>query len=402
MPAKIGSVTERLLLKDLALADGISPQLRLGVAVLVEDGHIAWLGSTEEADVPGAEVLDGGGATLIPAMVDGHSHLTGQGGSHWIERFSDPPERLLAVARENAERLVQAGILWARDVGAPSDNGRPLNITIREELRDRPGQPYIRAAGTWVAKTGYLEPLTISAADGAALRELALAQLDLGADFVKIMLDPPAGTGDSAPFSVDEVRGVCEAVHARGRRITAHASIADAARVGALAGVDSIEHGFAIDADVARTMAANNVALVSTLSVLASWQTFARTTRIERFASEDNQRRVLERREQAFASVGMARKAGVRIAAGSDFGGGSVRAGHLAWEVELLIEAGLEPHEALGAATWRGGEVLGEEFAGRVVQGAPADFVLVHGDPLSDPAALWRVWAVYQHGRRVA
>jgi imidazolonepropionase-like amidohydrolase len=398
----IGSVTERLLLRDLALADGTGPRLQLGVAVLVEDGHIAWLGPTEEADWPGAEVLDGGGATLIPALVDGHSHLTGQGGSHWIERFSDPPERLLTVARENAQRLVQAGILWARDVGAPSANGQPLNIKIREELRGHSGQPYIRAAGTWVAKTGYLEPLTISAADGSELRQQALAQLDLGADFVKIMLDPPAGTGDSAPFSVDEVRAVCEAVHARGRRITAHASIEDAVRVGANAGVDSFEHGFAIDDGVARTMAANDVALVTTLSVIASWQTFARTTRIERFASEDNQRRVLERRAQAFASVAAARRAGVRIAAGSDFGGGSVRAGHLAWEVELLIEAGLEPYEALGAATWRGGEVLGDEFAGRVVQGAPADFVLVHGDPLSEPTALWRVWAVYQRGRRVA
>src|SRR5437667_8652035 len=96
-----------------------------------------------------------------------------------------------------------------------------------------------------------------------------------------------------------------------------------------------------------------------------------------------------------------AHKAGVRIATGSDFGGGSVRAGHLAWEVQLLVEAGLQPWEALGAATWRGGELLDEPHAGRLGPGAPADFVLVHGDPLSDPAALWRVWAVFQRGVRV-
>jgi len=92
----------------------------------------------------------------------------------------------------------------------------------------------------------------------------------------------------------------------------------------------------------------------------------------------------------------------VRIAAGSDFGGGSVRAGHLAWEVEQLVEAGLEPHEALAAISWRGGELLRIEHAGRLQPGDPADLVLVHGDPLVDPRALWRVWAVFKAGERVA
>jgi len=85
---------------------------------------------------------------------------------------------------------------------------------------------------------------------------------------------------------------------------------------------------------------------------------------------------------------------GVRIAAGTDFGGGSLRANQLAWEVESLVAAGLEPWEALAAATWRGGELLGEPDAGDLRDGGPADFVLVHGDPLSDPTALWRVWRV--------
>jgi imidazolonepropionase-like amidohydrolase len=228
-----------------------------------------------------------------------------------------------------------------------------------------------------------------------------MAQLDGGADFVKLMLDAPAGEL-SAPFTVDEVSRVVNAIHARGRRVTAHATILDGARVAALAGVDSIEHGFTLDDDIASSMATNNVALVSTLSVIASVETFAKTTRIERFASEAGQRRTAERRERAFASIRTAHRAGVRIASGSDFGGGSVRAGHLAWEIELLVQAGLEPWEALAAATWRGGELLGEPHAGRIGSGAPADFVLVHGDPLSDPAACWRVWAVFQRGVRVA
>ena len=72
----------------------------------------------------------------------------------------------------------------------------------------------------------------------------------------------------------------------------------------------------------------------------------------------------------------------------------AVSANQLAWEVEQLVLAGMEPWEALGAATWRGGELLGEPDAGVIREGGPADLVLVHGDPVSDPAALWRAWHV--------
>jgi cytosine/adenosine deaminase-related metal-dependent hydrolase len=72
--------------------------------------------------------------------------------------------------------------------------------------------------------------------------------------------------------------------------------------------------------------------------------------------------------------------------------------GQLAWEVELLVDAGLPPKDALAAATWRGGEIAGEPTAGKIEADTPADLVLVHGDPLSEPRALWRVWAIFQRG----
>ena len=394
-------MTPRLVIREACLADGHSATLQVGVNLLIENGRIARL-STEEFDAGDAQVLDGGGATIVPAFVDSHSHLTMPGGSHWIDRGSDPPDQLREVARRNAARLVQAGILWARDVGSPAgSDGRAVSLEVRKEMANRVGSPYIRVAGTWIATDGYL-PMTVPVKDGDELRAAVLAQLDSGTDFVKIMLDPDRSAGsDRCPFSVDDVRKACEAVHARGRRITAHATILDGARVGAEAGVDSIEHGMELNDAIAATMRANDVTLVSTLSVLASWATFERTTRIERFTGDEGKRRLALRREGAFAAIKAAHRAGVRIAAGSDFGGGSVRAGHLAWEVEQLVDAGLEPHEALGAVTWRGGELLGIEHAGRIRPGAPADLVLVHGDPLSDPRALWRVWAVFQGGERV-
>jgi len=99
-----------------------------------------------------------------------------------------------------------------------------------------------------------------------------------------------------------------------------------------------------------------------------------------------------ERREAAHKSVRLAHGAGVLICAGTDFGGGSLRANQLAWEVQTLVAAGLEPYDALAAATVNGGRLLGEPGAGVLTQGGPADFLLIHGDPLTDPGSLWRVW----------
>jgi len=144
---------------------------------------------------------------------------------------------------------------------------------------------------------------------------------------------------------------------------------------------------------------AGHTTLVPTLSVLESFVGFAATDG-GRFSESKGASVALL--EQALAAVRTARKAGVRIATGSDFGGGSVRPGHLAWEVEMLVRAGLEPHEALASATWVGGELPGIKEAGPIHEGGPADVVLVHGDPLSDPAVLWRVWRVYHRGERVS
>jgi len=145
----------RVVLHDAALADGTSSSLRTGVSLAIEDGRIAWIRPNDSADTTGAEVVDAGGATIVPAMVDCHSHLTMQGGSHWIARADDPGPVLRQVARDNAKRLADAGILWARDVGAPVKDGAPVSIAARDELKGKAGAPYLRVAGTWIAAKGY-------------------------------------------------------------------------------------------------------------------------------------------------------------------------------------------------------------------------------------------------------
>ena len=125
----------------------------------------------------------------------------------------------------------------------------------------------------------------------------------------------------------------------------------------AAAGIDSMEHGFELDEEVARQMAAAGTFLVSTLAVPRSFLTFAGTTRIERFSGTQGRKSIEEEIESSAQSVRIAHAAGVRIAAGTDFGGGSLRANQMAWEIESLVAAGLQPHEAVAAATWRGGEL---------------------------------------------
>ena len=390
----------RTLYRDAAIADGRSDRPKLGMSVLVEDGRIAWIRPTSDEDPSRAEgltVVDAGGTTIVPGMVDGHSHLTLPGGSHWIERVSDPPSALVAEAARNAELLTRSGVRWARDVGAPVGDDpvdgrrRALSLGVRDRARGRAGWPNIRAAGAWIGSTGALDEWSVEAT-GDGLVAAVEHELDDGADFVKLYLDgaDPA----VCPWSVDEIASAVAAAHARGARVTAHSGRIDGARKGVAGGVDALEHGFELDEAVAAEMARRGTFVVSTLTVFRSWESFAATTSLERFSGDEGRRRIADRRARAEESIRIARAAGVRIATGTDFGGGSTRANQLAWEVESLVAAGLEPWEALAAATWRGGELLDEPDAGTIREGGPADFILVHGDPLSDPTALWRVWRV--------
>ena len=393
-PAPVAPV----LFRGAALADGRSAQLQRDVSIRVENGLVTWIRPTGgEEDPGGATIVDAAGATIVPGLVDAHSHLTGAGGANWIDRFNDPPAVLAATGEANAALAWQYGVRWVRDLGSPivSDpvDGRlrAASLGVRDRLAGRPGFPAIRAAGSWVTRAGSLAGrISAEAANADQLLAVALQQLDEGANLVKLYLEGPDPS--TTPWSIAETRRVVDAVHARGARVAAHAGRINDIRTGVEAGVDTIEHGTELDTATAQQMAAQGTILVSTLTVFRSWLSFSATTTMPFFAAPASVLRLQDQLAGAEAAVRTARDAGVAIAAGSDAGGGSARANHIGWEFQSLIAAGLEPVEALAAVTWRGGEALAEPDAGVIREGGPAHFILVHGDPLTDSGAIWRIW----------
>lgn len=392
-----------LLIDNVRVWDGTGSATRPRMAVEVRNGHIAWIGPA--ADWPGrraqVEVVDGTARTLIPGLIDCHVHYSSPGGPDWVARFTDPPPMLTLRAIELAGASLRSGITSAREVGAP--NG----LNIRWARAAAAGQfpaPHLHAAGTWIAHAGTYVPFAHLFADAGELRAAILEEINAGVDLIKVALAPwnegqrPDGAPE-VPFDAGLLAVAVEVAHGAGLTVACHANDPESCRIAARAGVDSLEHGMFLTDDDLAAMAANGTVLVPTLSVWDDWLFYAREigwpaarlARAERL------------RDTSRAAMAGAIQAGVSIAAGTDAGGGSVRHGRIAREIELMIECGMEPAAALGAATRAGAALIGAAIErGTIEVGKIADLLLLDRNPLDDPSALRLVAAVFQAGRRVA
>jgi imidazolonepropionase-like amidohydrolase len=388
----------RKLYRGANLADGRSATLVRNLSVLVDGGRISWIRPRDAEEDPGQgdlEVVNATGMTMVPGMVDAHCHLTSPGGPNWLDQFKDSPRRMLQTAETNGELARQSGASWLRDVGSPTvidpvdGRNRALALGIRDRWVSRADRPRVRSGGTWIAPPAVMDAgVAVVARNADELVTAALKQLQQGSDLVKLYVQ--AANSNDSPWTAAEVRRVVDAVHARGALVTAHVMRLGPARAAVLAGVDAIEHGFRLDADVCAEMKRRGTRLVTTLIVPKSWLVIGQQSG-GYWATRAGKRVARQLLERGQDSARLARQAGVTICAGTDFGGGGSRAGQLAWEVESLVETGMQPWQALGAATWRGGELMSEPDAGRITETGSADFFLVSGDPYSDPAALWNV-----------
>jgi len=315
------------LYRGCAMVDHPTRSLAPEMAMLATDGQLGWLGPAEEAPDPGpgGEVVDAGGTTAVAGLVAAHRHLTLPGGAPWIDRAADPTPRLLAIAEDNARLLGQAGVRWARDVGAPLRDGRALSLTVRERWRGRPGYPYVRVAGGWLARTGSLPAGCRSrSTTGTGSWPPPSASSMPAPTWSSCPWTAPTAT--APPFPADQVHQRVEAAHARGATVPAHSAPLPGARAAVTAGVDALEHGFRLDADLARVLAAAGDALVATLTVLESWASVGATTRLGRFASAEGGRAGRAGRGGPCVGPTLAHGAGVLLGAGTDFGGGWLRA----------------------------------------------------------------------------
>jgi imidazolonepropionase-like amidohydrolase len=337
---------------------------RLPAIVLPEgERRDLWVrdGSLTSTPVDDAPALPGRFA--LPGLVDAHAHLA------VLNR--EPGDA--ATAARSLLILRQQGVLLVRDVGAPQ------SATL--DLDPNPEFPILIAAGRWLAPedrfyTPFHRPVPAGALVPAALTELAR-----GAKWIKVIAD---WTTPELSYSAEVLRGLVERVHAAGARVAAHTQWAGVREIVA-AGVDSIEHGCALDRDTLATMAARGVAWTPTLSAFNSpLPPDARPDLVERRGSVlDNYR----------AMIPAAHELGVPILAGTD------TVGTVVDEVRQLIAYGLAPVAALRAATTDARRFLG---AAGLEDGASADVVTFDDDPRDDPDVLRRPAAIILRGRRVA
>ncbi|MGG5820777.1 amidohydrolase family protein [Falsiroseomonas sp. HW251] len=375
----------------------------------VDGARIAWIGRQGERPVPdGATVIELGAHWLLPGLVDAHLHLWGLDLSEPSALWSWTPAYRAARAVSDLGALLDAGITAVRCCGGPL--GPSLARAVREGVV--PG-PHIVAAGEFVcSRAGTWDPAawplewaerTGMFADGPdEIRRRVRERLRQGADFIKIGGSVGEHTDVLRPwgndparlrlsYGDDEVAAAVAEAHRNGLRVATHA-IGDAAVRQALeAGVDTIEHGHGVTEDTAKRLADSGAWLVPTLSLPA--------LRIERappaIAEGWKRHREVQRR-----SLQIALRQGVRIAAGTDFVGPPFTPlGPSAMELELLVEAGMTPEQALHAGTIGGAAAMGmADRIGRLAPGLEADVIAVPGDPARDIALVRRVGFVMRGG----
>ncbi|MBT8405264.1 MAG: amidohydrolase family protein, partial [Gemmatimonadetes bacterium] len=373
-----------------------------GWVVRVGDDRIVAVGP--EADVPsdGAERVELAGTTLLPGLIEGHAHLLlhPYDETPWTDQvLLEPWGERVARGVVHARHTLEAGVTTVRDLGSEGAGYMDVGLKSAIEKGVVPG-PRLIVAGPALVATGaynpkgapeWALPKGAEEADGVdGLIRAAREQMGRGADFVKVYADYRWGPdGTTAPsYTLAELRTLVDVVESSGRRVVAHAASAEGMRRATAAGVRTIEHGDGGTDEVFRLMARNGVALCPTIA--AGWS-------IARYGGWDpgsgtEPARVQAKRE----SLARARAAGVDICFGGDVG--VYDHGDNVLELELMVEMGFTPLEAVHAATGGNADILELPDRGRIAPGLLADFVAVDGDPTADVGALRRVRFVMKGG----
>ena len=369
--------------------------------IIIEDGRVEYAGSTERGYGTDGEIIDLEGMTVLPGIVDGHIHSLFDAspdpfGS--LEKDSDSMVTIKAVGF--MEETVSNGIVAVRDMGGLNYLEFGLKEAIDNDLI--PG-PKMQLAGRLITMTGGHGHFIGREVDSPAeARKAAREQLKAGVDFIKIMATGGVmteGVEPGAPqLTEEEMAAAIAEAHKAGRKTASHAQGTDGIKNAIRAGIDSIEHGVFLDDEAIELMLENEVYLVPTLAAVHCIVEEGVEAGIPEFAVKKSEA-VMESHIRSFQ---MAREAGVKIAMGTDAGTPLNIHGNNLYEIELMVEYGMEPLEAIGAATVTGAEMLGvDDKLGSLESGKAAHFVVIDGKPDHDIRDIYNVKQVYKDGRQV-
>ncbi|HZS97814.1 MAG TPA: amidohydrolase family protein [Terriglobales bacterium] len=396
----------RVVIRAGRVLDVKSGNMLNNQAIVIEGDKIVSIGAASDTKPdPSTQVIDLPNATVLPGLIDAHTHLTFDPKTLGYEGLGISTPREALVGARNARVTLEAGFTTVRNVGA----GGYSDIALRDAINDGdvPG-PRIVASGPALGITGghcdnnLLSPeyhwSEIGVADGVdAVRHKVRENIKYGADVIKICATGGVmSKGDdpnASQYTREEMKAIVEEAHRLGRKVAAHAHGAEGVSWASDAGVDSIEHGHLMDDNSIATLKKNGTYIVPTL-YLMDWN---RENLGKRNAPE-----YMVKKMQAVSAVGQANlkkafAAGLKVAFGTD--AAVYPHGLNAHEFAVYVRLGMTPLQAIQTATVNASDLLGwSAKVGTIEAGKWADIIAVDGDPLKDVTTLEQVKFVMKGG----